>query len=270
MAEPGRSIKVWQPEGFEGLELNRVSTNAPFGPRHVHEAHQIGLILRGGGTFGYRGARTNVPAGCLAVVEAGEAHSCHTNDPVGWSFGILYASPELLEGLELTAAGQPHFSTLAFKNAGLARTVLDLFRSFERPTARLERDARLVHTLGEIVKWCADDPPPTRPSGREHRAVGLVKAYLRAHYSGEVTLAELARLTALSRSYVLRVFTKTVGLTPHDFQMSVRIAEARAALLRGKRLAVVAAETGFSDQAHFTRTFKKYTGVTPGKYKACP
>ena len=47
-------------------------------------------------------------------------------------------SPELFEVLELTAAGQPHFSELVFDNAGLAKTMLDLFRSFERPTARLE------------------------------------------------------------------------------------------------------------------------------------
>ena len=58
-----RSIKIWQPAGFEGLELNKVRTDQLYGPRHVHETYQIGLILRGGGTFGYRGARVLRPPG---------------------------------------------------------------------------------------------------------------------------------------------------------------------------------------------------------------
>lgn len=266
-------LKVWQPTGFEGLELNKMSTNLSFQPRHVHETYQIGHILRGGGMFQYRGARLAVPAGSLAVVQAGEAHSCYTNEAEGWTFGILYVATNLFEKvlLELTekAGKATHFSSLVFKNAGLARTVLDLFDSFERPTSQLEQETRLLYTLGEIIKRCADEPLPTQPLKHEHRAVGFVKDYLRAHYCDEVTLAELALLTKLSRFYLLHVFTKTEGLTPHDYQISIRIAKAKSSILKGQPLADVAAEIGFADQAHFTRTFKKHTGVTPGKYKAC-
>lgn len=275
MSEPmtRHRLKVWQPTGFEGLELNKMSTNLSFQPRHVHETYQIGLILRGAGTFQYRGARLTVPAGCLAVVQAGEAHSCYTNEAVGWTFGILYVSPNLLEKvlLELTekAGKATHFSSLVFKNAGLARTVLKLFGSFERPTTQLEQETRLLYTLGEIIKRCADEPLPTQPLRHEHRAVHFVKDYLHAHYSDEVTLAELALLTKLSRFYLLHVFTKTEGLTPHDYQMSIRIAKAKSCLLQGQPPVKVAAETGFADQAHFTRTFKKHTGITPGKYRVC-
>lgn len=275
MSEPitRNSLKVWQPTSFAGLEMNKMSTNLSSQPRHVHETYQIGLILRGGGMFQYRGARLAVPAGALAVVQAGEAHSCYTNEAEGWTFGILYVATNLFQKvlLELTekAGKAPHFSSLIFRNAGLARTVLNLIGSFERPTSQLEQETRLLHTLGEIIKRCADEPLPTNSVKLEHRGVGLVKEYLRAHYCDEVTLAELALLTKLSRFYLFHVFTKTEGLTPHDYQISIRIDKAKSSILKGHPLADVAAEIGFADQAHFTRTFKKYTGVTPGKYKAC-
>lgn len=269
--ETRHSLVVWQPAGFEGLELNKTRTNLSAQPRHVHDAYQIGLIVRGGGTFQYRGARLNVPAGRLAIVGAGEAHSCFTN-AAGWTFGILYVRPSLLEKVASELTGKPpqtvYFSSLVFADADLAKTVLDLFSSFERPTARLEQETRIFYTLKELIRRCADDPPPARSLGYEHRAVGLVKDYLRAHYADEVTLAELALLTELSRFYLLRVFAKTEGLTPHDYQMSLRIAAAKTSLLRGQLPAAVAEETGFADQAHLTRTFKKHTGGTPGAYRA--
>ena len=266
------SLKVWQPAGFEGLELNRASTDRSFQPRHVHDMYQIGLILRGGGTFDYRGARLSVPAGCLAVVQAGEAHSCFTDEAEGWAYGILYVDPHLLEKtvLELTEAGRLiYFSALVFERADLAKTVLNLFHSFEQPTTRLERETRLLYTLAKIVQACADDPLPLQPARQEPKAVSFVKDYLRTHYRDEVTLAELAQLTKLSRFYLHRVFTNTEGLTPFDYQMSIRIAEAKTSLLQGRLPAEVAVDAGFADQAHFTRTFKKHVGVTPGKYRAC-
>lgn len=175
MPEPERSSKVWRPPGFEGLELNKTSTNLSSQPRHVHEAHQFGLILQGGGTFGYRGVRVNVPAGHLAVIQAGEAHSCYTSKAEGWTFGILYVDPDLLARVSSELTGRPstlYFSTLVLDHRGLVNTVLKLFGSFEQPAAQLERETRLFHTLAEIIKWCADDPPPcglrgvnTEPSG---------------------------------------------------------------------------------------------------------
>jgi AraC-like DNA-binding protein len=267
------SFKVWQPVGFEGLELNKVSTNLSFQPRHVHEAYQIGLILRGGGTFDYRGAFRTVAAGCLAIVQAGEAHSCYTDEAGGWSYGILYVDSNLFEKVLLELTGRVgktvYFSSLVFEHVGLARTVLNLFHSFERPTTRLEQETRFLYTFGEIVKACADEPPPTQAIKQEPKAVTLVKDHLRAHYRDEVSLAELADLTNLSRFYLHHVFTKTEGLTPFDYQMSVRIAAAKTSLLQGQPPAKVAVDTGFADQAHFTRAFKKHVGVTPGHYRSC-
>lgn len=267
---PKGHFKAWRPSGFEGLELNKVTTNLSFQPRHIHEAHQIGLILRGGGRLHYRGAHLTTPAGCLAIVQAGEAHSCYTNEAEGWSYGILYVDPKLLAKLVSELTGKTltaiHFSSLVFERALLARLVRNLFNSLEQSSTQLQQETLTLCTLGEIIMSCADDPPPMQTLRKELKNVTLVKTYLRDHYRDEVSLAELARLTNLSRYYLHHVFTKSEGLTPHNYQMSIRIAAAKTLLVQKKPIAKVGAELGFADQAHFTRTFKKYTGVTPGSY----
>lgn len=96
----------------------------------------------------------------------------------------------------------------------------------------------------------------------------LIRArdFLRQHFTRTVSLEELARLTGLSRFHLVRAFAKEFGLPPHAYQIHVQIERAKALLDAGVLPAVVAAETGFSDQSHFTRHFKKIAGMTPRQY----
>jgi AraC-like DNA-binding protein len=55
-------------------------------------------------------------------------------------------------------------------------------------------------------------------------------------------------------------------MTPHAFQVNLRVARARALLAGGAAPAAVAADCGFADQPHLTRTFKRAVGISPGAY----
>ncbi|MDJ0570973.1 MAG: helix-turn-helix domain-containing protein [Pleurocapsa sp. MO_192.B19] len=65
---------------------------------------------------------------------------------------------------------------------------------------------------------------------------------------------------------LLRVFRQTLGLPPHAYLVQVRITQAKKLLARRISIAEVAAETGFTDQSHLHRHFKRVVGVTPGQY----
>lgn len=108
------------------------------------------------------------------------------------------------------------------------------------------------------VEIAAGDAAPTL----KERA----KDYLRAHADRNVQLAELADACGTNVYALLRRFRECFGLTPHAFHLQVRIAEARRLLAGGASAADVAALTGFADQSHFGRRFKRIVGVTPGEY----
>ncbi|MFM2303350.1 MAG: hypothetical protein RLZZ135_759, partial [Cyanobacteriota bacterium] len=61
-----------------------------------------------------------------------------------------------------------------------------------------------------------------------------------------------------------RVFSQEVGVPPHAFLNQVRVWRAKAQLAKGIAISQVAVETGFYDQAHLTRHFKRLLGYTPG------
>ncbi|HAU5634547.1 helix-turn-helix domain-containing protein [Citrobacter amalonaticus] len=81
------------------------------------------------------------------------------------------------------------------------------------------------------------------------------------------SLQELAIEVGLSRYQLIRLFFKEVGMTPHAYKVFVKIHAARQLLQLGSDLTTAAIESGFSDQSHMSRIFRRQFGVTPGQYR---
>jgi AraC-like DNA-binding protein len=97
--------------------------------------------------------------------------------------------------------------------------------------------------------------------GARRRVLELIDAQLDARLS----IDTLAREVGLSSAHFARAFKQTLGEPPHRFLLSRRLERARRLLEGcGAQLSDVAARSGFADQAHFTRHFKRQFGVTPG------
>jgi AraC family transcriptional regulator len=112
----------------------------------------------------------------------------------------------------------------------------------------------------------------TAPPRRERIRGGLAPAVRRrvldlmeARASGRLSLDELAGEAGLSPAHFARAFKESVGRAPHQHLLSLRLDRARRLLdAPDAGLSDIALRTGFADQAHFTRFFKRRFGVTPG------
>ena len=99
---------------------------------------------------------------------------------------------------------------------------------------------------------------------QKHRVVEL----LREHLDGELKLAKLAEECRLSVSHFARSFRRSFGTSPHSYLILQRVEIAKVLLSEtNSSLVEVAAQTGFSDQAAFTRVFAKLAGATPAKWR---
>jgi len=82
-----------------------------------------------------------------------------------------------------------------------------------------------------------------------------------------IRLRELAELAGLSETYFSHAFKASTGIPPHQWQMQARIRKAQELMNRKSvSLTWIASVTGFSDQAHFTRVFKRFVGITPAAW----
>ena len=91
--------------------------------------------------------------------------------------------------------------------------------------------------------------------------------FMEQHFSEHIYLDQICHLEGLSKSTLLRAFTKSKGVTPYSYLQNIRIGEAKKLLEQGLPPVEAALQTGFSDQSHFTNYFNRYIGLAPGVYR---
>jgi AraC family transcriptional regulator len=96
-----------------------------------------------------------------------------------------------------------------------------------------------------------------------------VLEYIGANLNEDLSLVVLADVSGMNLYYFARLFTESMGVSPHRYVLEQRIQRAKQLLQVPKTTVFEAAmRTGFSDQAHFTKVFRRIVGVTPTKYRA--
>ena len=110
---------------------------------------------------------------------------------------------------------------------------------------------------------------PTAPDARSaDPVVGRVQTFVDEHLAADLTVDELAEAAELSPSTLARRFKDAMGTTPWRYVLQRRIDKAKRLLVTTDRsLAAIAFDTGFYDQPHFTRAFKRLEGQPPGAYR---
>lgn len=80
-------------------------------------------------------------------------------------------------------------------------------------------------------------------------------------------IEDMAQSIAVSPYHMIRQFKAACGLTPHQFQIQCRVRKAQRLLEEGKSVTEAAYATGFCDQSHFDRCFKRIVRLTPNAYR---
>lgn len=98
--------------------------------------------------------------------------------------------------------------------------------------------------------------------------VDFVKEYVSVNYRSTMLFSDLARVAHVSRSHLSTLFKKEVGCTFPEYVRQFRIAKAKEFIkVPHMKLNEVAGLCGFNDYAHFSKTFKKLTGLAPEQYQ---
>jgi AraC family transcriptional regulator len=123
--------------------------------------------------------------------------------------------------------------------------------------------AHVLHTYGNV--------PVASTSNRGGLALWQLRRaceFIQANLDGDPSIANIATECGLSSSYFAKAFKQTTGAPPHAWLSMKRIERAKQLMKETSlELAEIALACGFVDQSHFTRTFAKSVGCSPGKWR---
>ena len=265
--------RLWQIPGIDGVELMRATYIDHVFSRHVHDGFAIGVIEQGALGFYYRGENLVAAPGTINLVNPDEVHTGHAVSEAGWTYRMFYLDAHLLQEaaceMALRPAQMPFFQEGVINDPVLADMIRRLhIDSEKKAVSRLEAESRLLSMLGQWILRHADASPSLGSIGRERRPVQKVRKYIEENYNRDVSIEQLSSIANLSPFYLIRAFRRETGLPPHAFQIQVRVRRAKELVKAGQSLADTAYETGFTDQSHLTRHFKRTVGIPPGKYRS--
>jgi AraC family transcriptional regulator len=246
-----------------GIELRELVYDGGLIPRHAHATAGFCLVLDGQYEERYTSRTLACSARTVTFSPAGEEHvnvfaatrsHCLTVDvPESWVDRLEGNRSRLREPFE-TRGG-----TLA---ALTGRLLHELHAADD--TARLIIEGTVLELLGHAARSSATRGRETQISPAIRRAYEL----LQASYREPVSLTDLAVATGRHPAYIATAFREAYGETVGDCLRRLRVDDASRSLAQTNLpIADIALASGFANQSHLTRVFKRATGITPAEYR---
>ncbi|WP_027368696.1 AraC family transcriptional regulator [Desulfocurvibacter africanus] len=269
--KPCLDVRVWRDSDVPGLEVSRILSSPHAFPKHAHEHYAIG-VMEDGGAYCLEPDRDDcfVAAGEIALINPGQVHSGIPPSGVRATYRMLNVDVLWMRRLaqDLGREGYPEFTRWVVGAPRARDMLLRLTCLVAAGGELLAKESAMVAAFSLLMAGHAAMRPSLPGPGGEPEAVRRVKEHLHEHLDAKVSLEELAAETGLSRYHLLRVFKAATGMSPYAYHLQLRVEHARRLLLKGLPFVQAASEAGFSDQSHFSNTFRHFFGMTPGQYLA--
>jgi AraC-like DNA-binding protein len=138
---------------------------------------------------------------------------------------------------------------------------------FAEPLAVDETAARLVEAVIGAASGMA--PLPVRVSPRDARRIGDALRHIEVNAADALDLDTLASVAVMSKYHFLRTFRHTVGMTPYQFLLGVRMRRAAVRLATSSAaVSAIAFEAGFGDLSTFNGRFRDVFGMSPTAWRS--
>jgi AraC-like DNA-binding protein len=146
-------------------------------------------------------------------------------------------------------------------------TFLQMVECWQHRDPLLQIRAQWLAT--EIVLTILEDHSEKSPTFKtEPQSLNWITSFLSFHLSEPLSVAEMAKRANLSPSRFNTLFKQHLGLSPHQYLLNLRIEHAKELLETTLlRMEEIASYCGFADIHHFSKTFKKMTGISPGSFR---
>jgi AraC family transcriptional regulator len=212
--------------------------------------------------------------GDIAIIPAGISHRCNWNTTA--RFGILAIEPTLLQQVGQDWINPDRIELISQFMSERDDLIQSIFATLSAELATggigsklLIDSLKTTLAIHLLRNYCTTLPRlSSYADGLSDAKLTLIKDYINTHLDLDLKLTELSSIAQISTYHFLRLFKKSVGMTPHQYILQQRIDRAKY-LLKSSNLDIseIAFMVGFCDSSHLTRCFKSSLGKTPSQWR---
>lgn len=232
-----------------------------------HGEWTLAYVQAGGFTCTCHGKRHELMPGAVLLGRPGDAYVCtHDQHQGGDECLAVHFAADVVDEI-----GGRRGAWASGALPALAELVAlgELARSAIRRAAgpRVDEIGMALAARVAALARGADRPTP-QPSAADRRRALASARWIEAHAGDEVDLRALALRAGLSPFHYLRVFSRVLGVSPHQYLVRCRLRNAARLLADDDRAVTdVALEVGFADLSNFVRSFRRAAGVSPRAFR---
>jgi AraC-like DNA-binding protein len=230
------------------------------------DCHAIVFIVRGRGSFESRSVpRRPISPGDLFFLFPGEWHFYNPAKSTAWEeYWMIFGGPTIqhLQQQKILAPEAPFYhNTETGRLVPLFRQALDLCRQGAH-SSRERLPGLLLHIINEVL---VIKPLAAKPQGQD--PVAMIAEQVKGDPLKEWDFPRLAHDNHLSYALFRKRFRLMAGVPPYHFLLSERMKKAGYFIASGLNPHAVAYKIGMKDPYHFSRLFKKMTGLSPRNFQ---
>jgi AraC family transcriptional regulator len=232
----------------------------------LHRGYSLAYVRKG--SFGYRarGQHHELVAGSLLIGKPGDEFMCtHDHHLCGDECLAFHLSPEVVELVgghgAWRSGGLPPLPGLMVLGE-LAQSVAEKRSDVGLDEAGLYLAARFV----QVASGCKPARQKTTASDRRRAVEAAI--WISTHSERDIHLDQAAGRAGLSPFHFLRLFSRVLGVSPHQYLVRSRLRHAAQLLTSSEQpVTDVALDVGFADLSNFVRTFHRAAGMSPGAFR---
>ncbi len=242
-------------------------TTRPF-PNHFHDYYVIGFVEDGRRILSCKNKEYIIDKGSIVLFNPGDNHACSQKDGKAFDWrGLNIPKSAMLEAsMEITGKNElPGFSQNVIYDDEITNCLRPLHEMIMNGASDFEKEESFFLLISSLIQKCGQ--PFERSAAECSAEIEKACEFILLHFDERISLEQICRYAGLSKSTLLRAFTKSKGITPYRYLETIRINKAKELLEKGVLPSEAAVRTGFSDQSHFTNYFKSFIGLAPGVYR---
>jgi len=250
---------------FNDLEYISIENQTTEFPKHFHETFCISLIHKGTEQIDFENQSLFSEAGSISITNPFEIHSNPLIDKNSYlKFDTIYIPNNLIKQVL-------NGKNIKFINGNRkikSKKVNTLFLTLKNALKSKKSEVIEYHFLkfiSELEKY--SDEHLNEYSNLDFDNFTEVSTYIEDHIQEKFCLDQLSKIAKINKYGFAKQFRAKTGMTPMNYILMRKVFSSKKLINSNTILTDIAYQYNFSDMAHFSKTFKRFIGISPKDYK---